>query len=104
MTITTVPPPTPTGIRHPALVFPGLLDRPRPAPLFDDLHPFASMLPLAGCVEDPIYRQLVGELGDPSRAALDARVVAPVAGRGLVVSGVVVDEPATLPLPLGGRP
>lgn len=72
-----------------------------PAPMFDDLHPLSSGVPLAPCVEDPNYDALVAELGDP--ALVDQRVVALPASAGAVVesAAVVVDDaPPTAALSL----
>lgn len=72
-----------------------------PAPMFDDLHPLSSPIPLGPCVEDPNYDALVAELGDP--ALVDDRVVALPASAGAVVESdavVVDDAPPTAALSL----
>lgn len=60
----------------------------------DALHPLLSRLPLAPCVEDPIYVEVVALLGDP--ADIDTRVQPIPAPSGPVVVG----EPPTSPLAL----
>ena len=59
-----------------------------PAPMFDDLHPLSSPIPLGPCVEDPNYAALVAELGDP--ALVDDRVVDLPASAGAVVESDAV--------------
>lgn len=60
----------------------------------ETLHPLLSRLPLAACVEDPIYLEVVAALGDP--ALVDERVQPMPAPSGPVVVG----EPPTAPLAL----
>lgn len=64
----------------------------RPAPMFDDLHPLSSHVPLAPCVEDPFFEEVRAALGDP--ALVDERVVDLPPSAGPVVVGDVVDEPS----------
>lgn len=79
----------------------------RPAPMFDDLHPLSSHVPLAPCVEDPFFEEVRAALGDP--ALVDERVVDLPPADGPVVAGDVVDppefdpdDPATYPCAAGG--
>lgn len=73
----------------------------RPAPMFDDLHPLSSHVPLAPCVEDPFFEEVRAALGDP--ALVDERVVGLPPSDGAVVESdavVVDDAPPTAALTL----